>query len=98
MVFVLGIAAVLHLHRSLDREVVTWRRQAACRGADPALFHPDDESDDAAVDAARDVCEGCAVRQPCLEYALSAREPDGIWGGLTAKERRRELRRRRKSA
>lgn len=93
----LGIAAVLHLHRSVDREGVTWRRQARCRGADPGLFHPEDE-DEPAVAAAREVCSGCPVRQACLEYALAAREPDGVWGGLTAKERRRELRRRRKTA
>jgi hypothetical protein len=28
------------------------------------------------------------VRAACLDYALSIREPHGIWGGLTEAERR----------
>ena len=38
------------------------------------------------------------MREPCLEYALTAREKDGVWGGLTERERRRLVRQRRKSA
>jgi WhiB family redox-sensing transcriptional regulator len=30
----------------------------------------------------------CAVRRECLEYALTTKEPYGIWGGLTEVERR----------
>jgi WhiB family redox-sensing transcriptional regulator len=30
----------------------------------------------------------CAVREPCLEYALAIKEPHGIWGGLNELERR----------
>jgi WhiB family redox-sensing transcriptional regulator len=33
-----------------------------------------------------------------LEFALSQREREGIWGGTTERERRRILRHRRKSA
>ena len=40
----------------------------------------------------------CSVRTACLEYALSNRERDGVWGGNTERERRRILRQRRKSA
>ncbi len=67
----------------------SWRQEAACRGADPETFHPitDDEAE-----AAKAICAGCPVRQPCLEHALSNREHEGIWGGTTARERRRMLR------
>lgn len=75
----------------------SWRALARCRGADPELFHPA-EDDEIAEDAARAVCVLCPVREPCLEYALTARERDGVWGGVTARERRRILRHRRKSA
>ncbi|HUE61162.1 MAG TPA: WhiB family transcriptional regulator, partial [Acidimicrobiales bacterium] len=34
----------------------------------------------------------------CLEWALAVREKDGVWGGATERERRRILRRRRRSA
>jgi predicted unusual protein kinase regulating ubiquinone biosynthesis (AarF/ABC1/UbiB family) len=30
----------------------------------------------------------CPVRQPCLDYAISNRITNGIWGGLTERERR----------
>ena len=74
---------------------LSWRQKAACRGLDSEIFYP--TSDDAA-DTAKSVCNACAVRTPCLEYALSHREHDGIWGGATEKERRRIVRQRRKSA
>jgi WhiB family redox-sensing transcriptional regulator len=37
---------------------------------------------------AKDICARCAVREPCLAYALRIREPHGIWGGLNELERR----------
>lgn len=41
---------------------------------------------------AKAICAGCPVRATCRAYALTAREPYGIWGGLTARERTRILR------
>lgn len=75
----------------------TWREQARCRGVDPQIFHPV-EDDESAADPAKAVCELCSVREACLEYALAAREKDGVWGGMTARERRRLLRQRRRTA
>lgn len=40
---------------------------------------------------AKAICAGCSVRQPCLDYALSIREPHGIWGGLNEAERKQVL-------
>lgn len=73
----------------------TWRQHAACRGLDPEIFYPpsDEESEEA-----KSVCGECPVRQLCLEHALVHRERDGVWGGLTERERRRIVRQRRKSA
>ncbi|MBI2168854.1 MAG: WhiB family transcriptional regulator [Actinobacteria bacterium] len=87
-------------HSRAGDEGATWRRAAACKGLDPGLFHPDDDVPGFAetVEAAKVVCDACPVRPTCLEHALAVREPDGIWGGLTAQERRRVLRRRRRSA
>ncbi|NNN20854.1 MAG: WhiB family transcriptional regulator [Acidimicrobiales bacterium] len=76
---------------------LTWRNKAACRGLDPDVFYPDPEDDALALEA-KGVCEICPVRQACLEYALSHREKEGVWGGATERERRRILRQRRKSA
>ena len=74
---------------------VTWRQRAACRGLDPEVFHPlsDEEAEDAKA-----VCALCPVRQMCLEHAIVHREREGVWGGLTERERRRMLRQRQKSA
>ncbi|HEV2370192.1 MAG TPA: WhiB family transcriptional regulator [Acidimicrobiales bacterium] len=74
---------------------LSWRKRAACRGLDPDIFFPvtDEEAGEA-----RAVCGVCPVREACLEYALAARERDGVWGGATERERRRMIRHRRKSA
>jgi WhiB family redox-sensing transcriptional regulator len=74
---------------------LSWRQRAACRGVDPDIFYPvsDEEAEEAKA-----ICAECAVRQPCLEYALANRERDGVWGGATERERRRIIRQRRKSA
>lgn len=74
---------------------MSWRQRGACRGLDPDVFFPvtDDEADEAKA-----VCGTCPVREPCLEHALASREAEGVWGGATARERRRIIRQRRKTA
>jgi WhiB family transcriptional regulator, redox-sensing transcriptional regulator len=72
-----------------------WRDHAACRGLDPTIFYPDDEDD---VADAMAVCGGCPVREVCLEHAIVGRETAGVWGGATDRERRRIVRRRRRTA
>ena len=73
----------------------SWRQNAACRGIDPDVFYP---ADDDPADDAKAICHVCPVRTPCLEWALSTREKEGVWGGATERERRRIIRQRRKSA
>jgi WhiB family redox-sensing transcriptional regulator len=62
---------------------------------DPDIFYP--VSDEDATDA-KAICAMCPVGEACLEWALSTRERDGVWGGATERERRRIIRRRRRSA
>lgn len=47
--------------------------------------------------AALRLCAGCPIRQECLTYAL-AHEPQNIWGGMTAYQRRELLLDRRRAA
>lgn len=74
-----------------------WTASAACRGMDPAVFHPQRHGHDQAKRsrAAKEVCRRCPVEDECLAFALMT-EPvgseSGIWGGMTPEERR-ELRR-----
>lgn len=69
-----------------------WVRQALCAQTDPELFFP--PKGQPATEAKR-VCNACSVKPQCLLYAINAPMAlDGIWGGLTPKERqakRREL-------
>jgi hypothetical protein len=44
-------------------------------------------------DEARIVCEGCPIKEACLQHALDTRERYGMFGGHTPLERRRIERR-----
>ena len=73
----------------------SWRNRAACRGIDPDIFFPVTDED---AEPAKAICDACPVREACLEFALAAREREGVWGGATERERRRIIRQRRKTA
>ncbi len=79
-------------------ETDDWREVGECRGSDVNLFYPDDEDDLGTELAAKAICAQCVVREQCLEAALDNRERIGVWGGTSARERRRILRRRRRDA
>ena len=81
----------------LNPEVIRtdWYDDASCREVGTEIFFPVSEAQ--AADA-KAVCAQCPVREECLEYALAARPGDGVWGGLTATERHRLIRRRQKAA
>lgn len=68
-----------------ELEPTPWARDAACAGTDPDRWFP---GKGANLKPAKAVCAGCPVRQECLEYALAWNIADGIWGGLSARERR----------
>lgn len=74
---------------------LSWRSRGACRGMAPDLFFP---ASDEEAEPAKAICAVCSVQRQCLEYALTAREHEGVWGGATERERRRLIRQRRKSA
>ena len=68
---------------------------AACQGADTAVFFP---VSDTFAEEAKAICATCPVAEQCLEYAISTHQSDGVWGGLTALERHRLVRRRQRVA
>ncbi len=68
-----------------------WQSQANCLGVDPDLFFPERG---ASTKEAKAVCGGCTVRDECREYAIENHVKDGIWGGLSGRERRALVRRR----
>lgn len=68
-----------------------WQMNAACRGIDTSQFyHPENERGPSRVRRemrAKAICSNCTVVQSCLRWALAAREPYGVWGGLSTEER-----------
>lgn len=65
-----------------------WRADGVCRQVGGEVFYPE-KGDSVSTRAAKSVCMGCPVLVDCREYALEAREPFGIWGGMSARDRRR---------
>jgi len=74
---------------------ISWRINSACQGLDPDIFYPESEDN---CEQATAICKSCHVRIACLNYALDTREKQGVWGGASARERRRLLRVGRRSA
>lgn len=75
---------------SIDR---TWQPVALCRGSHSHLFFPPSSAErkderERREMRAKSICNICPVNTECLDYALTIREPYGIWGGLTETERR----------
>lgn len=63
-----------------------WRQKAECLDADPDAFFPEAGSNGM---AAKKICNRCAVKQECLDYAMLHLIDDGVWGGTAAVERER---------
>lgn len=73
--------------RSSDSD---WRHRAACRDEDPELFYPVSENGPGAlqVEDAKAVCFRCSAQGECLAWALGNGQDFGVWGAMSAEERR----------
>lgn len=71
-----------------------WVADALCTQVDPELFFPTRGRQGRAT---RRVCAGCPVRVECAEYAIGRSELDGVWGGLSPKQRKAARRARRRA-
>lgn len=81
--------------RQRDASEQAWRQQGLCWGANVDLWYP--TRDESEGHQAETVCHGCPVRTECLEYALDNNEDIGIWGGTSARQRRRIRQARRRA-
>ena len=59
-----------------------------CMNTDPEIWFPVMEKDQSQARTAKKLCSVCPVKAECLTYAIKVNETDGIWGGLTLRERR----------
>ncbi len=65
--------------------VPPWIYDAPC-GKDPDMWFPKYAADSGPAVA---VCKTCTHRLPCLTWALHEDIDEGIWGGLTERQRRK---------
>ncbi|MFV1991292.1 MAG: WhiB family transcriptional regulator [Acidimicrobiales bacterium] len=73
-----------------------WRDLALCRDTSPDLFFPVGVTGPAIdqIAAAKQICDTCNAKIPCLEFAILMRQDTGVWGG-TSEEERHSIRRQR---
>lgn len=74
-----------------DQSRLSWMEEALCAQTDPDIFYPEKGGSTA---PATSICENCAVRAQCLEYAVSNDIRHGIWGGTSDNDRKRMARER----
>lgn len=59
-----------------------------CQESDPEIFYSGTTEMPRAWQDAVKLCKGCPVRAECAAYAIEAEEVFGVWGGLTANQRK----------
>lgn len=77
--------------RTFELVQVNWDL-AACRDMDTDLFFPVTETGPlckAQIEQAKGVCNRCPIMERCRAWAIATAQADGVWGGLSAVERRR---------
>jgi WhiB family redox-sensing transcriptional regulator len=68
---------------------VSWRDEAACIGLDSDTFFYQESTGAAAkmARAAKAICKTCPVLRECGDYAIRTKQPNGIWGGMSERQR-----------
>lgn len=70
----------------MNQQHPQWQDEANCIDETSLMY---DEEDVNSVIIAKTRCAHCDVKVQCLQTALITREPFGIWGGKTSRERRK---------
>tara|TARA_B100001996_G_scaffold132253_1_gene100597 strand:+ start:447 stop:749 length:303 start_codon:yes stop_codon:yes gene_type:complete len=81
------------LNREFDS--ASWMKDSACKDVDPSIFFVERGE---SGEEAKAICATCPVKQECLDYAIKFNERVGIWGGMSDKQIRQEVRRRKQVA
>lgn len=86
---------------ALDVELPEWHEQALCYHMDPTIFFGEEDGTgrkpnrpsltSIEIRHAKSICDDCPVARECLEYAVAHDQDYGVWGGMTAKERKMML-------
>ena len=86
------------MSKNYSKHFLPWVNQAEC-AKDPSSTRwayadsddPEALDDEYAEAFINKFCMSCPVMMQCMEHALNQPEPQGVWGGLTAKERAERL-------
>lgn len=62
-----------------------WRSRGVCAQVGGDTWFPERGG---STTEAKKVCQGCPVKDECLEWAISNDERFGVWGGVSERERR----------
>lgn len=65
-------------------ELGEWADSALCKGMPLEWFFPEKGGHHR---LGKQVCKKCPVTEECLRWALVTQQPDGLWGGMTTRER-----------
>lgn len=70
-----------------DTRSLRWQDDALCAQTDPEAFFPEKGG---SIETAKQICAMCDVREQCLKYAMDNNfDYDGIFGGLSPRNRRK---------
>jgi WhiB family transcriptional regulator, redox-sensing transcriptional regulator len=83
------------LQIAVDVAALEWMDRALCAEVDPTIFHVDKGG---STREAKLICSRCTVREACLAFALDSEDEFGVYGGLSARQRRDMKRASRKAA
>jgi hypothetical protein len=70
-------------------EAIRENGSTPCMESDPEIFYSGTEEMPRAWQDAVKMCKTCPVRAECAAYAVEAEEIFGVWGGLTANQRKK---------
>ncbi len=76
------------------RRPFPYTEEDRCKGINTSLFFSEDDGQahkNLQFTQVRSICFLCSNRKPCLEWAYETKEQYGMWGGVSANERRQIL-------
>lgn len=62
-----------------------WRDRALCAQVDTDAFFP---TEGGSTRVAKTICARCSVRAECLQFAIEMDITEGVWGGLSGRQRK----------
>lgn len=83
----------MQLYLELARRIEEAPTIPPCQDSDPEAWFSEDGMLEAGRQAKK-MCQRCPVVDACATYAIEAQEMFGVWGGMTALERRKIRQRR----